>query len=82
MTPPVQSAVVKFIINKTFGELQEEALYLREGIQRVPAIRRFWDLKKTALREIHVSLTVGGPLLTQKSPTCTYISQKPRKWDQ
>ena len=47
-------------------------------IQRIPALRGFWDLKKTALREIRVSRTVGDPLLTQKSPTCTYISQKPR----
>ena len=25
--------------------------------------------------------TVVSPLLMQKSPTCTYISQKPSKWD-
>ena len=46
-------------------------------IQRVPALRAFWDLEKTVLHEIRVSGTVGGPLLTRKSPTCTYISQKP-----
>ena len=32
--------------------------------------------KKTELRKIHVSGTVGDPLLTRKSPTCAYISQK------
>ena len=42
-----------------------------------PPIRGFWDLKKPELHEIRVSGTVGGPLLTRKSPTCTYISQKP-----
>ena len=41
-------------------------------IQRVPALRAFWDLEKTVLHEI----IVGGPLLTQKYPTW-YISQKP-----
>ena len=43
-------------------------------LQRVPALRAFWDLEKTVLHEIHVSGTVVNPLLTQKSPTCTYIS--------
>ena len=47
-------------------------------IQRVPTLRGLWDLKKNALREIRVSGTVGGPLLTRKSPTCAYISQKSR----
>ena len=46
-------------------------------IQRVPALRAFWDLEKTVLHEICVSGTAGGPILTQKSPTCMYISQKP-----
>ena len=35
------------------------------------ALRAFWDLEKTVLYEIHVSGNVGGPLLTQKSPTCS-----------
>ena len=47
-------------------------------LQGVPDLRGFWDLKKTALREILVSGTVGDPLLTQKSPSCAYISQKSR----
>ena len=47
-------------------------------IQRVPALRGFWDLKKIKLCKIHVSGTVGSLLLTRKSPTCTYISKKPR----
>ena len=47
-------------------------------IQRVPALRGFWDLNKTVLHEICVSGTVRGSLLMQKSPTCTYyISQNP-----
>ena len=46
-------------------------------LQRVPALRAFWDLEKTVLHEIRVSGTVVNPLLTRKSPTCTYISQKP-----
>ena len=33
------------------------------------------------LTQICVSGTVGGPLLTQKSPTCVYISQKLWCWD-
>ena len=47
-------------------------------VQRVPALPAFWDLEKTVLHEICVSGTVGGPLLTQKSPTGMYISQKLR----
>ena len=38
-------------------------------VQRVPALRAFWDFEKTVLHEIRVSGTVGGPLLTRKSPT-------------
>ena len=30
-----------------------------------------------SLYKIRVSGTVVGPLITQKSPTCAYISQKP-----
>ena len=45
-------------------------------IQRVPALRAFWDLEKTVLHGIRVSGTVGGPLLTRKSQYCRYISQK------
>ena len=32
-------------------------------------LRAFWDLEKNVLHEIRVSGTIGGPLLTQKSPT-------------
>ena len=32
--------------------------------------------KKTVFCKIRVSGTVGSPILMQKSPTCTYISQK------
>ena len=41
-----------------------------------PHLARILGLVKTVLHEICVSGTVGGPLITQKSPTCTYISQK------
>ena len=58
--------------------LLKDQKLLNLRIQRVPALRGFWDLKKTALRKIRVSGTVGDPLLTRKSPTCAYISQKPR----
>ena len=44
----------------------------------VPNLCGIWDLNKTALHEICVSGTVGSPLLTRKSPTCVYISQKLR----
>ena len=49
----------------------------RKRIKKLYSLRGFWDLKKTELREICVSGTVRGPLLKRKSPTCTYISQKP-----
>ena len=42
------------------------------------ALHAFWNLEKTVLHEICVSGTVWGPLLTRKSPTCTYITQKLR----
>ena len=32
-------------------------------LQRVPAVRGFWDLEKTVLRKICISGTVEGPLL-------------------
>ena len=31
------------------------------GLQRVPALRTFWDLEKTMLHEISISGTVGVP---------------------
>ena len=49
-------------------------------LQRVPALRTFWDLEKTMLHEIRVNGTVGGSQLMQKSPTCTYICKKPWQW--
>ena len=44
-------------------------------IQRVPALRAFWDLDKTVLHEIRVSVTVLWSLTSANSPTYTYISQ-------
>ena len=49
---------------------------LGQLIQRVPALRRFWDLKKTSLHEIYISGSVIDHLIKLKSPTCAYISQK------
>ena len=37
-------------------------------IQRIPALRGFWDLKKTVLREIGISGTVGGSITNAKIP--------------
>ena len=39
---------------------------LREKDTEGPALREFWDLKKTALRKICVSGTVGGSLTNTK----------------
>ena len=46
-------------------------------VQRVPALRVFWDLEKTVLHEIRVSGTVLWSPTNANSPTYTYISQKP-----
>ena len=62
---------VKFSDTPKFRQLDSNL-----QVQRVPALRAFWDLEKTVLHEIRVSGTVVSPLLMQKSPTCTYISQK------
>ena len=45
-------------------------------IQRVPALRVFWDLEKTVLHETRVSGTVLWSPTNANSPTYTYISQK------
>ena len=37
-------------------------------LQRVPALREFWDFEKTVLHEMRVSGTVVSPLLTQNTP--------------
>ena len=46
------------------------------GIQRVNALRVFWDLEKTVLHETRVSGTVLWSPTNANSPTYTYISQK------
>ena len=56
------------------GKFQLELITSKQ-VQRVPALLGFWDFKRTALRKICVSGTVGGPLITRKSPTCAYIGQ-------
>ena len=45
-------------------------------VQRVPALRVFWDLEKTVLHEIRVSGAVLWSPTNANSPTYTYISQK------
>ena len=54
---------------------------LTRSIQRVPALRGFWDFRKTALRKIHFSGTVLIIQLMWKSPTNAYIGQNLRKWN-
>ena len=66
------------IIHTQLLENKSVKSHYQKQLQRVPALRGFWDLKKTAICEIPDSWTVGDPLLTQKSPTCANISQKPR----
>jgi hypothetical protein len=55
----------------------EQNLFGNSEYRGSPPYADFGTWKKTVLHEIGVSGTVVGPLLTQKSPTCTYISQKP-----
>ena len=50
---------------------------LKLWLQRVPALRTFWDLEKTVLHEIRVSGTVLWSPTNANSPTYTYISKKP-----
>ena len=45
-------------------------------LQRVPALRAFWDLEKTVLHQICVSGTVLWSPTNANSPTYKYISQK------
>ena len=45
-------------------------------LQRVPALRVFWDLEKAVLYETRVSGTVLWSPTNANSPTYTYISQK------
>ena len=54
------------------GDKMKGAIRDTEG----PCLMRILGLGKKVLHEIRVSGTVVNPLLTRKSPTCTYISQK------
>ena len=65
---------LKLILNTFFRQSITDITLKPHDLQRVPALCGFWDLKKTVLCKIHVSGIVEGPLLTRKSPTCTYIS--------
>ena len=49
-------------------------------IHLFPALRAFWFLEKTALRENRVSATVLMIQLTRNSPTCAYIGKNMHKW--
>ena len=51
-------------------------IFFVHEIQRIPDLHEFLGIEKTVLRKIRISGTIGGPLLTQKSPTCAYTSQK------
>ena len=46
-------------------------------VQRVPALRVFWDLEKTVLHETRVSGTVLWSPTNANSPTYTYV-HKPK----
>ena len=53
-------------------------MFFMDGrLQRVPALRAFWDLEKTVLHEICVSGTVLWSPTNPNSPTYMFISQKP-----
>ena len=45
-------------------------------LQRVPALRAFWDLEKTVLHEIGVSGTVLWSPTNAKFPTCMYLHEQ------
>ena len=54
----------------------EKLYFSKKPLQRVPALRVFWDLEKTVLHETRVSGTVLCSPTNVNSPTYTYISQK------
>ena len=69
MSPTLNLIDVNFCLQKSLelfdknsaDKLKQDYQHL---IQRVPALRTFWDLEKTVLHEICVSGTVVNPLLT------------------
>ena len=63
----------------TFSNSAFESVFKYTYFQ-VPALRTFWFLEKTRLRENRVSGTLLNIQLTQNSPTNLCISQKPCKW--
>ena len=65
-------------MKKSTKHLPRESLghSYNSAVQRVPALRVFWDLEKTVLHEIRVSGTVLWSPTNANSPTYTYISQK------
>ena len=62
------------------GHSQNLLSFREFQLQRVPALRGFWDLEKTVLHEIRVSGTVLWSPTNANSPTYTYISQKSCQW--
>ena len=48
----------------------------QNAVQRVPALRVFWDLEKTVLHETRVSGTVLWSPTNANSPTYTYLRKK------
>ena len=55
-------------------------MILYQEQRRIANSIRFWDLKKLPYTKL-CQWECNGSLLRQKSPTCTYISQKLRQWD-
>ena len=61
------------IVQNKFLSLNKK---IQKELQRVPALRVFWDSEKTVLHETRVSGTVLWSLTNANSPTYTFISQK------
>ena len=59
-----------------FTKFPNNKVSLKKLLQRVHALRAFWDLEKTILHEICVSGTVLQSPTTMKISTYMYMSQK------
>ena len=65
-----------FDLSQVTAEIHHLLLSRKFQLQRVPALRAFWDLEKTVLHETRVSETVLWSPTNANSPTYTYISPK------
>ena len=78
-------SVIQAVLNPSEAPVHKQYMHLDVyslimliyKLQRVPALRAFWDLEKTVLHETRVSGTVLWSPTNANSPTYTYISQKP-----